>query len=120
MSQFKTLARLIQALAVVQLAVAGSALMAAEPCLLRSTVQDGSQNHVEVLLEVGGDLKLAEAGKIKSLKMSVVGKLSYDEKRLNAKFDTPDPRGSALHPGRSHDQGRKRPAQAKIARRPRS
>jgi hypothetical protein len=83
-----TPARLLQSIVLVHLSLAAPVLLGAEPSLLRSTVEPGATNHVEVLLEVGGDLKLAEAGKIKSLKMSVVGKLSYDEKRLTTQVDT--------------------------------
>ena len=39
------------------------------------------------LLEVGGDLKVTDQGKIKPLKMSVVGKMAYDEKWLAVQQD---------------------------------
>lgn len=80
--------RWMQAIALSQLAMVAPMLMAAEPQSLRSSLEPGSIAHVDVLLEVGGDLKLTEAGKIKSLKMSVVGKLAYDEKRLPTQMDT--------------------------------
>jgi len=44
----------------------------------------GDTARVEVLLEVGGDLKLVDEGKVKSLPMSVIGKLRYHEKHLPA------------------------------------
>ena len=55
---------------------------AAEPVLLQSSAAPGQVVHVESLIEVGGDLKVTDQGKIKPLKMSVVGKMSYDEKWL--------------------------------------
>lgn len=42
----------------------------------------GSVVRVEVQLEVGGDVKLIEEGKQRSLKMNVAGKVVYDEKLL--------------------------------------
>jgi hypothetical protein len=42
----------------------------------------GEAVRVEAKLEVGGDVKLAEDGKTRTLKMSVVGKVVYDEKPL--------------------------------------
>jgi hypothetical protein len=49
---------------------------------LESRRPPGDIARVEVLLEVGGDLKLTNEGKTESVKMAVTGKLSYDEKRL--------------------------------------
>ncbi|HEY5316092.1 MAG TPA: hypothetical protein VIK18_26425 [Pirellulales bacterium] len=72
----------------VQFGITAPILMADEPGLLRSSLEPGAMTHIDVLLEVGGDLKLTEAGKIKSLKMSVVGKLAYDEKRLPTQTDS--------------------------------
>ena len=52
-----------------------------------SSVAPGQVVHVDSLLEVGGDLKVTEQGKIKPLKMSVVGKMTYDEKCLAIQQD---------------------------------
>jgi hypothetical protein len=65
-------------------APSGGTCTAAETHALRSGRQAGDQVRVELMLEVGGDLKVAEEGKIRTLKMSVVGHLSYDEKLLVA------------------------------------
>ncbi len=51
-----------------------------EPVLLKSSAAPGQVVRVDSLLEVGGDLKVTDQGKIKPLKMSVVGKMAYDEK----------------------------------------
>lgn len=59
-----------------------AALPAAEPQSLRSTRKAGEVSHVEVLLEVGGDLSLVEEGKVRKLPMSVVGTMIYGEKFL--------------------------------------
>lgn len=89
MARQRSLLSVLQVFALLALTTAAPRAMAAEACSLRSSLGPGSTSHVNVLLEVGGDLKLAEAGKIKSLKMSVVGKLAYDEKRLPTQVDTP-------------------------------
>jgi len=47
----------------------------------------GSLSRVEVLAEVGGELKLVNDSEVKPIKMSVVGKLAYEERML-----TSDPR----------------------------
>lgn len=52
----------------------------AEPQSLLSRRQPGDTTRVELLLEVGGDLKISEQGQTKALKLSVVGKMSYDER----------------------------------------
>jgi len=49
---------------------------------LRSGRTPGALDQVVVLLEVGGDVKLVEDGKVKRVKMSAVGNLAYDEKSL--------------------------------------
>jgi len=61
-----------------------SALQADEKHVLLADRKSGHTTRVEVLLEVGGDLKLVEDGKVKSLATSVVGKLRYHEKLLAA------------------------------------
>lgn len=50
---------------------------------LRSRRTAGDIDRVDVSLEVGGNLKVVEEGHSRNLKMSVVGKLSYDEKLLS-------------------------------------
>jgi hypothetical protein len=62
--------------------LASSTVTAAEKIRMSSSRKPGDLDHVEALLEVGGDLKLTEQGKLRSLKMSVSGKFSYDEKLL--------------------------------------
>lgn len=62
-----------------QLALAGRQLEA-EPQSLLSRRQPGDTCRVEVLLEVGGDLKIAEQGQTRALKLSVLGKMAYDER----------------------------------------
>ncbi|HWB11925.1 MAG TPA: hypothetical protein VG826_22030 [Pirellulales bacterium] len=49
---------------------------------LRPQPKPGEIVRVEAQIEVGGDVKLAEEGKTRSLKMSVAGKVVYDEKNL--------------------------------------
>ncbi|HVC97652.1 MAG TPA: hypothetical protein VND64_28530 [Pirellulales bacterium] len=58
------------------------ALLAEEGYALRVDRKPGDTTRVEVLLEVGGDLKVVDDGKVKSLAMSVVGKLRYHETLL--------------------------------------
>jgi hypothetical protein len=65
-----------------------SPLAGGEPRLLQHPRVAGDLAHVEVLLEVGGDLKIADEGKIKPLKMSVVGKMVYDERLVAVVKDT--------------------------------
>lgn len=55
---------------------------AAEKYDLVSQPAVGQTVRVEVQLDVGGDLTLADEGKTRKLKMSVAGKLVYDEKIL--------------------------------------
>lgn len=55
---------------------------AAEKYDLVSQPAVGQTVRVEVQLDVGGDLTLADEGKTRKLKMSVAGKLAYDEKTL--------------------------------------
>ncbi|HUY33749.1 MAG TPA: hypothetical protein VMV69_13445 [Pirellulales bacterium] len=59
-----------------------STLPAAERHSLRADRKPGDTARVEVLFEVGGDLKLVDEGKVKPLPMSVVGKLRYHERFL--------------------------------------
>jgi hypothetical protein len=61
-------------------AALASPAVAAETVQLASQIKPGSVAHVEMLLEVGGDLKLTEKGDIKSLPMNVVAKMQYDER----------------------------------------
>ena len=49
---------------------------------LESSRAVGTIDHVVVLLEVGGDVKASEQGKVESDKMSVVCTLDYDERTL--------------------------------------
>lgn len=55
----------------------------ADSYALVSEAAAGDAVRVEVQLDVGGDLKLTEEGKVRTLKMSVSGKLVYDEKLLS-------------------------------------
>jgi hypothetical protein len=59
---------------------------------LASGQKAGDVSRVQVLLEVGGELKIAEEGKIKPLKMSVVGKLTYDERLLTVPKESTESR----------------------------
>ncbi len=61
-----------------------NALQAEERYALLADRKPGDTARVEVLLEVGGDLKVVDEGKVKSLAMSVIGKLRYHEKQLAA------------------------------------
>ncbi|HEX4130635.1 MAG TPA: hypothetical protein VHZ24_11385 [Pirellulales bacterium] len=56
---------------------------AAQPVDLRPRAAAGTTS-VEALLEVGGDLKIEEKGKQRSLPVAVIGKFKYLEHRLNA------------------------------------
>ncbi|HEV3021120.1 MAG TPA: hypothetical protein VGX76_01585 [Pirellulales bacterium] len=56
---------------------------AAEKHNLSAGGKPGDAVRVEVLLEVGGDLKLVDEGKVNTLPMSVVGKLRYCEKLVD-------------------------------------
>ncbi|HVX60662.1 MAG TPA: hypothetical protein VHC19_08670 [Pirellulales bacterium] len=51
---------------------------------LRSSRKTGDVTKVQVEMEVGGELKVVAEGKVKPLKMSVKGKLAYEEKLLDA------------------------------------
>jgi len=74
-----------------------SALPAAEGHALRAERKPGDVARVEVLLEVGGDLKLVDEGKVKPLAMSVVGKLRYHERLLAAPSAAGDGARSLRH-----------------------
>ncbi len=71
-------------LAVLAAAVQPDPAMAEQPktVTLKSSRAAGTIDHVVVLLEVGGDVKAAEQGKVESDKMSVVCTLDYDERTL--------------------------------------
>jgi hypothetical protein len=69
---------------------------AARKYALQSARQSGELTHVEASFQVGGDLKLVTDGKPKDLPMSVVAKLSYDE-RLLALDRNHRPQSSARH-----------------------
>ncbi|MBL8826174.1 MAG: hypothetical protein JNM18_04260 [Planctomycetaceae bacterium] len=60
--------------------------------------QVGEAAKVDVLLEVGGDLNLKDEGKPKTLKMSVVGRMGYVERLLQA-----DDQQSAVLTARRYD-----------------
>lgn len=77
---------------------AQAAVVRAESYTLVSQAAPGEAVRVEVQLDVGGDLKLAEEGKVRALKMSVSGKLVYDEKLLSGKTspDATDGKGTGL------------------------
>lgn len=55
----------------------------AEVVELRSQAATGQITHVEALLEVGGELMLPEKDQVKNVKMSVAGKMGYDEKLIS-------------------------------------
>ncbi len=57
--------------------------LAGEPQSLQSSRRAGEISHIEVVLEVGGELSLVEEGKVRKLPMSVVGNMIYGE-RLQA------------------------------------
>jgi hypothetical protein len=57
------------------------------PYDLRPQPQAGETVRVEVQLDVGGEVKLADEGKTRSLKMSVAGKVAYEEKLLTVPID---------------------------------
>lgn len=61
---------------------AGKAALAAEKYHLESSRNPGDLTAVRVELEVGGELKVVADGKVKPLKMNVLGKLAYQEKLL--------------------------------------
>ena len=54
----------------------------AEKLSLRPAHRTGEQSRVEIALQVGGDVKLVSDGKPKTLPMSVVANLKYDEQLL--------------------------------------
>ena len=58
--------------------------LAGQTYSLRSGKGPGDVSKVQVQLEVGGELKVVAEGKVKPLKMSVNGKLIYEEKLLDA------------------------------------
>lgn len=68
---------------------------------LRSSRKAGDVTQVKVEMEVGGDLKVVAEGKVKPLKMSVKGKLAYEEKLLDA--STADDDGIRLRSARHYD-----------------
>jgi hypothetical protein len=60
---------------------------------LRPRPKPGANVRVEVQLDVGGDVKLTEEGKTRTLPMSVAAKVVYDEKGLrSAEASGPPPR----------------------------
>ena len=59
-----------------------------ESVALKSSRAAGAIDHVVVLLEVGGDVKASEDGKVESDKMSVVCTLDYDERTLEVPADS--------------------------------
>lgn len=63
---------------------AGKAVLAADKYRLQSSRTPGDLTAVRVELEVGGELKVVADGKVKPLKMNVLGKLAYEEKLLGA------------------------------------
>jgi hypothetical protein len=68
------------------LGVLSSAASSAAPTYtLTAGGKPGDTARVEVLLEVGGDLKLVDDGKVKQLPMSVVGKLRFQEHFVDAR-----------------------------------
>lgn len=73
------------ALAVVMLILAPQAAKAADLAAkqsLKSRHRVGELSRVEVALQVGGDLKLVVEGKPKSIPMSVIANIGYDEQLL--------------------------------------
>ena len=81
----ETTARCVAVLAVVAgTAWATPALARRGAYSLRAGRVPGAVDLVEVALEVGGDLKVVEAGKVQRTKMSVAASFVYDEKSLRA------------------------------------
>ncbi|HEX3871442.1 MAG TPA: hypothetical protein VHV77_13445 [Pirellulales bacterium] len=64
-----------------------SVCQAAETYEFRSQAKPGTTAHVDLLLEVGGDLKLTEKGNVRALPMSVVAKMQYDERLAELSAD---------------------------------
>jgi hypothetical protein len=60
----------------------GYALAGKQGYDLRPQPKPGEVVRVEAQLDVGGEVKLTEEGKVRSLKMSVAGNVVYDEKSL--------------------------------------
>lgn len=58
--------------------------------LLRSARQPGQTDHVTIQVQVGGEMKYAEAGKPQQEKMSVLRELDYFEKTLDIGNETSD------------------------------
>ncbi|HUY92505.1 MAG TPA: hypothetical protein VMV10_27450 [Pirellulales bacterium] len=84
---------------------AGNAAPAAEKHRLESSRRPGDLTAVRVELEVGGELKVVADGKVKPLKMNVMGKLAYEEKLLGVLAD----KSAGMRYARHYDQ-----AEAKI------
>jgi hypothetical protein len=76
----KLRARLLATPAGVACWLAAALAAAAGPTKLESRARPGEVTHVELLLEVGGDLRVSEDGKVRPVPMSVVGKMQYDER----------------------------------------
>lgn len=70
----------------------------AEPYSLIHQATPGDAVRVEVQLDVGGDLKLSEEGQVRALKMSVSGKLVYDERLLADEAAPADPSSAGKTP----------------------
>ena len=64
---------------------------------LRSGRAQGGVDLVQAVLEVGGDLKMVEEGKVNRVKMSVVAKFVYDEKSLRVPSRAGGPMRSVRH-----------------------
>ncbi len=82
--------------ALLAISLASARLVAGEPAehyLLKAEHAPHELTAVELTLQVGGDLRLANGGKHKNLPMSVVATIKYDECLLEA--------GSAQQPSRS-------------------
>ncbi len=66
-------------------------------CLLRSARKAGQIDHIEVLLEVGGDVSDKADGKVNQEKMSVVCNLTYAERTLRPTADADHPAESVRY-----------------------
>lgn len=91
-----------------------SILAAAETYDLRPQLPADSLSAVDVMLQLGGDVKLAAAGKQTSLPMSVVANIQYDERLLTEAGPQVELRRSLRHYDKANvaikiDKGGQRP-----------
>ena len=78
-------------------ATAISAAPQSKTYALRSARTQAGVDLVQAVLEVGGDLKMVEEGKVNRVKMNVVAKFVYDEKSLRVPSRVGGPMRSVRH-----------------------